>query len=529
MAWARRGLLWFAVVLVHAAGLSSVRADPADTPPTAATAGAVDSPRAALAAYLRACEERRFDLAAQQLEHPAADAARAAQRAFRLKAVIDRYVWLKLGDVSGESTGKLDDGLPADQEQLGVVPGPAEQRDPIRLQRIKTPVGERWVFSAASVALIDIWYSRLPNRWLSERLPYLLLKPGPHDLLYWQWLALPVLVAIAWACGLLIGLLLRWLTRPLLRRRLGRWDGALLQTLGPPSTLVWMVMVAVAMLPLLGLYETAQKFALRVLAVTLLCAFFWALARGIDAIASHAARSPWGAMHPSAGAMLELLARMAKLLVLAVAVISILSSLDYKVSSLLAGLGLGGLAFALAAQKTVENLFGAFSIGIDQPFRPGDFVKIEDFVGTVERIGLRSTRIRTLDRTLVSLPNSKLAEMRLESYTARDRIRFTSKLSLDFATTPAQMTQIVAELERVLREHPRVWQETIVVFFTGFGESALEVDVMAWFQTQDWNEFQALRQGVLLSFMQVVHGAGSAFAFPTRTLHMAAKSPTSIP
>jgi MscS family membrane protein len=200
--------------------------------------------------------------------------------------------------------------------------------------------------------------------------------------------------------------------------------------------------------------------------------------------------------------------------------VAVLSALGYPVASLLAGLGLGGLALALAAQKTVENLFGAFSISVDQPFRAGDFVRIDDFVGTVEQIGLRSTRIRTLDRTLISIPNGKLADMRLESFAVRDRIRLAATIGVDCRTTAAQLQTIIAEFERVLCAHPMVWPDAVIVFFSRFGESSLDIDVMAWFQTPDWNEFQAIRQQILLSFMRIVEDAGSAFAFPTRTVHM---------
>jgi MscS family membrane protein len=207
--------------------------------------------------------------------------------------------------------------------------------------------------------------------------------------------------------------------------------------------------------------------------------------------------------------------------VLAMSAVAMLAQLGYPVASLIAGLGVGGLAFALAAQKTVENMFGAFSLGVDQPFREGDFVKIEDFVGTVEAIGLRSTRVRTLDRTLISIPNGRLSEQRIESYTARDRIRLACTIGLVYDTSSQAIRQVLSGLERVLRDHPKIWPDAVVVRFSEFGPSSLDIQVMAWFMTQDFGEFQAIRQDVLLDFMRVVEEAGSSFAFPTRTLHVA--------
>jgi MscS family membrane protein len=201
-------------------------------------------------------------------------------------------------------------------------------------------------------------------------------------------------------------------------------------------------------------------------------------------------------------------------------IVALLSELGYSVTSLVAGLGIGGLAVALAARSTLENLFGAFSIGADQPFREGDFVKVEDFTGTVEAIGLRSTRIRTLDRTVITLPNGKLADTKVESFAERDRIRLACDLGLVYGTTAAQMRQILAGVERVLRDQPKIFPDAITVRFKELGASALTIEVMAWFLTKDFAEFQAIRQEVLLQFMAVVEGCGSSFAFPTQTVHV---------
>jgi len=201
--------------------------------------------------------------------------------------------------------------------------------------------------------------------------------------------------------------------------------------------------------------------------------------------------------------------------------IVILSEFGYPAASLITGLGVGGVALALAAQKTVENLFGSVSIGVDKPFRVGDFVKVEDVAGTVELIGLRSTRIRTLDRTVITIPNGRLADMRIESFAPRDRIRLSFKLGLIYETTAAQMREVLEGIERSLRDHPKIWSDSLVVRFESFGDSSLNIQVMAWFTTSDFNEFQLIRQEVLLQFMDVVEKAGTSFAFPTQTVHLA--------
>jgi MscS family membrane protein len=256
------------------------------------------------------------------------------------------------------------------------------------------------------------------------------------------------------------------------------------------------------------------------LLTSLLVPGFWALYRGLDVVHGAAESSKAFRERADIRTILRLLTRIAKAIVIAIAAVTLLSAFGYPIAGLLAGLGLGGLALALAAQKTVENLFGSVSLGVDQPFRVGDFVRIEDFVGTVEVIGLRSTRIRTLDRTLVSIPNGRLAEMRLENFSVRDRIRLACTIGLTYDTTADQLRSVLERLERVLRSHPKIWPDAVVVRFQEFAASSLDVGIMAWFQTSDWNEFQLIRQEVLLSFIEAVEGVGASFAFPTRTVHV---------
>jgi MscS family membrane protein len=215
--------------------------------------------------------------------------------------------------------------------------------------------------------------------------------------------------------------------------------------------------------------------------------------------------------------------RIAKVSILIIGVIAVLSELGYPVASLIAGLGIGGVAIALAAQKTVENVFGSVSIGIDRPLQVGDFVRVDTVLGTVETIGLRSTRIRTLDRTLVTIPNGKLADLQIESYTARDRMRLACVLALVRSAKGDQVRAIIEGCEGALRAHPLLWPDDVVVRFVGIGPSSLDVEIMAWFQTKDFGEFRTIRQELLLTFLEIVASAGSQLAYPTQTLHLASR------
>jgi MscS family membrane protein len=341
-----------------------------------------------------------------------------------------------------------------------------------------------------------------------------------HDLVWWQWAALPALVLGA----LLLGLLLSRLTRVVLgwvaKRTSSPLDDALIPRLGAPLTAAWAFAGISLGLPWLALSLQARILASRLASALLLLALFWVFWRALDVVAQALGNARWAKEHPGSRALLPLGRRLGKVGVVLAAAVALLSEMGYSVTSLIAGLGIGGLAVALAARSTLENLFGAFSIGADQPFREGDEVKVEDFVGTVEAIGLRSTRIRTRERTVISLPNGKLADMRVESFAARDRIRLACELGLVYTTTAAQMREILAGLERVLRDHPKIFPGAMTVRFKELGASALNLEIEAWFLTSDRAEFQAIRQEVLLQFMAVVERCGSSFAFPTQTVYV---------
>ncbi|HJP86827.1 MAG TPA: mechanosensitive ion channel family protein [Gemmatimonadaceae bacterium] len=255
--------------------------------------------------------------------------------------------------------------------------------------------------------------------------------------IFWQWLVPPLALILAALAGWLLTRVIRAVLRAGARRTRGDWDDAVVDRLLDPLTVALTVAAALLLLPFVDLDAGPLANVRRVARVILLVDFFWATWRIVDVSRHVALNSPWAVRVPASRALVPLGARAAKVLLLAIAIVASLSVFGYPVASLVAGLGIGGLALALAAQKTVENLFGAFSIGVDQPFREGDFVKIEDFVGTVEAIGLRSTRFRTLDRTIITIPNGRLADMKLESFSERDRLRLAAVLGLVYETSAA--------------------------------------------------------------------------------------------
>ena len=190
----------------------------------------------------------------------------------------------------------------------------------------------------------------------------------------------------------------------------------------------------------------------------------------------------------------------------------------------LAGLGVGGIAVALAAQKTLENVIAGISLIADQAVRVGDTLKLSDVVGTVEDVGLRSTRIRTPDRTLVCVPNSQIANMSLETLSARDKFWFHPVLGLRCETTPDQLHAVMAGIGTLLNEHPNVDSLSARVRFLRFGVSSLDVEIFAYASANDWNEFLQIQEQLLMGIMDIVQKAEAEIAFPSQTLYLATHS-----
>jgi MscS family membrane protein len=490
------------------------------TPPPAepAPAPAPDSPRASLKRFLDLCRAGEYADAAEYLDLAEADKSRGPLLARHLNAVLDRRLGGKLDEISPQSLGNPGDKLPPGVEEIGGITG-RSGNDPVRLLRRNGPDGARWMVSRGSVEKIEDWYGHLRDRWLQDLLPEVLLRRGPKDLVWWQWIALPLLFAAAVALGNVLGYLTRQAIGRLAARTKAKWDQTLLTRLGAPLTLAWAVAAVDLAYPFLELFPAAEAFLERVLRAGFFLALFWFAIRGIDITGERVLEHPTTRESPAARSLIPLATKVVKITAIFIAAIAVLSELGYPVTSLVAGLGIGGVALALAAQKTVENLFGSLSIGVDQPFRVGDYITVDTVSGTVESIGLRSTRIRTLDRTLVTLPNGKLADMRVESFAGRDRIRFVCVLSLTRATSAAAVREVLLGARTLLQDHPRVWPEMSVAF-ARLGDSSLDLEITAWFVTTDSAEFIQLREDVLLGLLEIVEKAGSSLAYPTRTVRL---------
>ncbi|NUN02915.1 MAG: mechanosensitive ion channel family protein [Bryobacteraceae bacterium] len=246
----------------------------------------------------------------------------------------------------------------------------------------------------------------------------------------------------------------------------------------------------------------------------------WFALRLIDLAATQIRERMVLTQRSGAIAIIPLGRRIVKVVAVGVAVLAMLDNVGFNLTAVVAGLGVGGIAVALAAQRTLENLFGGFSLIADQPVRVGDFCKYGDQVGTVEDIGLRSTRIRTLDRTVVTIPNGQFASMSLENFAKRDKMWFHPKLGLRYETSADQLRYVLAQIRRMLYEHEKVEPGSARIRFVRFASDSLELEIFAYILTADFGEFLGIQEDILLRIMDIVESAGTGLAFPSRTLYL---------
>lgn len=476
---------------------------------------APDSPRAALRQFLELTAQGSFDRAGNLLGARGGEVTRTAL-AERLHEVIRRRVSIALDSVSPLPHGDPADGEPPLQDRAGRLlergrPGPVQ---PIVLQRVSDGGQERWVIAELTFTELGDAWSVSDASWATEQLPAELLVPGPFGVPRWKWAVGVLGPVVAWMLTIAIGFLLRTALLTVARRTRVTWDEELVHRLHGPARLFLASVLLAPIAPLLELDANVIELVWRVLRGVTVVALFWAMLRLIGLGQDHIARQAWLADHATGRTIVPLVGRSLRVVLALVALLVTFAEFGYPVGTVLAGLGIGGLVVALAAQKTVENVFGSVSLAADRVFRVGDWVSIDGSQGSVERIGLRSTHIRTAERTLVKFPNGRLADMRVESFGERDRIRLFAVLTLVHDATPTQLRAVLHDAEELLRAHPRVWPDGVSVRLAAVGRHGLDVNVNAWFSTTDGAEFERIRQELLLGILEIVERSGTRLVSP---------------
>lgn len=514
----RRAAILVVALLAVLPGLS-----PGQEAPAAGGEPGPSSPRSAARGYLEACRAGDYERAAQSLDlrRLPASARRAEGPALarKLKAVMDRELWVEVDELSDEPAGKPDDGLPADRDLIGTITtakGPAA----IALERVPGGNGAPvWKISAATVARIPDLYAEFGPGWPAELLPAPFFELQVLEVRLWQWVGLLLLVAVVGALSWALAAALAWMAGKLVARTAMRLDDAAVAAAGGPVRLALAAMLLSPGIYALGLAVPVQRAVGGVLQALFIVAAAWLFVRLVDLAARVFQTRLIERGQVSATTIVPLGRRTIQLFIAAVAVLAILQNIGFNITSILAGLGIGGLAVALAAQKTLENLFGGLTLIFDRPVRVGDFCRFGDRMGTVEDIGLRSSRVRTLDRTVVTVPNAEFAGMQIENFGLRDRVWLHPTIGLRYETTPDQLRWVLVNIKRMLLQHPKVDPSPARVRFVGFGAFSLDLEVFAYVLTADINEFLAVQEDIFLRLVDIVNESGTGFAFPSQTIY----------
>jgi MscS family membrane protein len=477
-----------------------------------------NTPQDSVFQFLEACHARDYAKATRYLDlrqmPPAARAQQGPELASQLEDLLDDTPF-DITMLSRAPEGDLSDDLSDTRERLATF-HVDQQVVELELERVELKPGSRvWLVSADSVALIPTAHRLVAETPFEQKLPQQLVTFELFDTPVWRWIALLAIAPALWiAAGLLSKVVLAVL-RPVLRApalrgplRVGVVGAVfpLAMHLAPPATL-------------------PRLFLSRVLGLMVVLAAAWAAGVVVDLIAERWSTRLDPRTQAVTYSVLPLGRQILKVALLLIALLSVLSAWGYNTSTILAGIGVGGLAVALAAQKTIENLFGGLSVIGDRPVLVGDVCRFGDRTGTVTHIGLRSTRIRTPDRTIISVPNSQFSSMALENISGRDKIWFHPTLNLRRDTTSEQLLRVLASCREILIDHPKVEAGPMPVRFIGVGPYSLDVEVVAYVTTSEYDEFLALQQELLLAFLQAVERAGTALAVPLQESVLSPRTP----
>ena len=492
------------VVILLAAALPARGSEPPLNDPLGRT-----TPRDAIFQFLDACHSHQYAKAAHYLDlhqmSPADREKNGPELAQQLEDLLDDTPF-DIATLSRSPEGDLSDGLSLSREGLATFQANGQPLE-LDLERVELNPGLKvWLVSADTIPLIPKAHQLIAETPFENKLPQALVTHEMLDTPLWRWIAL---VAIGFVLWFGAGLLTRAIV--FMFRRLMNIDAT---GFCEPAR------VCLAIAGFRGAMELASPSALprlymaRALAMAFSLGLAWAGSAAIDFIAER-----WRSrLDPRLKAMtysvLPLGRQILKLCLFLIAILGVLSAWGYNSATILAGLGVGGLAVALAAQKTIENLFGGISVIGDRPVLVGDFCRFGTHIGTVMHIGLRSTRIRTLDRTIVSVPNGQFSAMELENFSARDKIWFHQTLNLRRDTTSDQLLQVLSSVREILRQHPSVETGGIPVRFIGIGTYSLDVEVFAYVTTSDYDVFLGIQQELLLEMLHAVEHAGAALAVP---------------
>jgi MscS family membrane protein len=513
-------LLFFLIMLLCAPACPQL-AGPSP-PPVAAKSDAPQdvlgrtTPRGTVLGFLRAGQESNNEVAAEYLNTRLRGKA-ATVLAHQLFVVLDRRLPAHLNQLSDSPEGSLAGGL--NRELVGTISTANGNVDVIveRVDRGKS--GLMWLFSSKTLESIPEVYEEANVVSAQDVLPGFLVNTRLAGVALFEWIAVFVGVPLLYVLTVLLNRLLSLLVG-LLRRRASRR----VEVLPKPVRLLLLAAVIRWLLTRFSLPLAARQFWSGVAAVIIIAACLWLFLLTNSRVERYIHRRLRDRDSRGKASILRLGRRVIEVLGIFAATLVTLHHFGVNPTAALAGLGVGGIAVALAAQKTLENVIAGISLILDRAVRAGDNLKVGNISGTVEDIGLRSTRIRTLDRTLVIVPNGQIANMNLETLSPRDKFWFHPTFGLRYETTPTQICCVTDRIRELLSAHSCVDRDSVQVRFVRFGAFSLDLEIVAYIFARDWNHFLQIQEELLLRVMEIVQEAGAQIALPSQTMYFTADS-----
>jgi MscS family membrane protein len=499
-------------------------AAPAAVPaePSKDTLGRI-SPRGAVLSFLSAARKGNDAIAALYL-NTSLRGEDAENLAHQLAVVLDRRLPARLNEISDAPEGSLADPLKPDEDIVGTIATANGDLD-IVVERIdRGKAGRVWLFSKKTLNSIPNVFQEVNTPAIEQVLPKFLVNTQVASFPLFEWLAVFLGIPFLYLLTVVLNRLLSRLYNALRQKLLPSASEQNTQVLPPPIRLFLLALTIHWLLSRIGLPLLARQFWSNVALFIAIAASVWLLMLCTRWSEHYLLRRRGSRELSGAASILRLVRRAADGLFLFAGLLFILYHFGVDPTAALAGLGVGGIAVALAAQKTLENVIGGISLIADQAVRVGDTLKVSDILGTVEDVGLRSTRIRTLDRSIVSLPNGQIANMNLENLSTRDTYWFHPVLCLRYETTSVQLSSAMAAIRKLIGEHSAVEPLSARVRFVRFGAFSLEVEVFAYVFAADWSDFLNIQEELLLNLMDIVRKAGTEFALPSQTMYLAADS-----
>ena len=424
--------------------------------------------------------------------------------------------------ITDNPDGAVEAGLPPGEVRVGVVKVGSETAEVILVRVKDLQFGEIWLVSRQSVQKIPQLYALLESE-----TPPVLDRIMPAALTTHSLLGLSLAQWLGWLVSIPLSMLLAWCVSFLIAAPRRTWQrlrklpvNTVWQSpLGTPLRCVIAVVIHSLLVYWLRPPLLYRYYYFRLMAALLVGCVAWLVSRIVDSGYNRAVTHT-RTQRAGGESILIVMQRLTRIIMLSVAILAGLALFGINIKTTLAGLGIGGLALALAAQKTFENIFGGISLLMDKAVQVGDFCEIGGKCGTVEDIGLRSLKLRTLDQNLLFVPNGALAQMQFQNMKARPKLLINQTFLLRIETHIDQLKLVLDSVQKFLDEHPSIESGTSRIRVNTFANAAFELELWAYIKTGDWGQFTIIRQGVVLDIAQIVENTGARFAAPTRLFYL---------